>query len=175
MKIRTGFISNSSSTSFTFCIKGNTIKDLFTLFRKYHKKFDLQYDDYKINAETIIGSIKALEPTTNTRRRWGGYRLVPMAEVLDDSIKRMESIMGYIQDEKIGMMDYYKEELEDSKEKISYVKKLINKGFNTAIMIGFGDNDGEISGGAVGITMDYEGRGIKMNEPDFVIMTEQNR
>jgi len=64
---------------------------------------------------------------------------------------------------------------EDSKEKISYVKKLINKGFNTAIMIGFGDNDGEISGGAVGITMDYEGRGIKMNEPDFVIMTEQNR
>jgi hypothetical protein len=154
-------------------MKGDSIEDLYKLLRKYHKKFDIGFDEYKTNAEEIIEAIKCLEPIT--KNKWSGYRLNSIADTLFNYNKRMHEIIEYLKADKPFLQEYYITELKDIKDKIEVVKKLRNKGFTTTIMIGFGDNDGDISGGNVGNTMDYEGRYLNIREDDFVIMTDQNR
>ena len=57
-------------------------------------------------------------------------------------------------------------------EKLQVSKK---NGLTSVLVIGFGDNDGDISGPGLGSVMDYDGRSININEKDFVVWTEQNR
>ena len=46
---------------------------------------------------------------------------------------------------------------------------------NKTLLIGFGDNHGEIRGGDIGYTMDYTGRRTNINNNDLIIFTKQNR
>jgi len=48
-----------------------------------------------------------------------------------------------------------------------------SKGLNSVLQIGFGDNHGDVCGGDVGTVMDYEGRHIRINKDDFVVITEK--
>ncbi len=41
MKVRKGFVSNSSSTSFAFITKGNTLEDVYEAMRNYREYFHL--------------------------------------------------------------------------------------------------------------------------------------
>ena len=183
MKIREGFVSNSSSTSFTFCFKGGTLDRLFELMRKYKSHFNLSYhcygndEGYNIHVEDVISSIEQLGVTNGI---WG-FRIITMVDLLDQQTRHLADCIRYNQEDKDRNKDiswrdhYYEEEITKVKINIQETKKLIKKSFDTAIIIGFGDNSGDVSGGAVGYTMDYEGRMIRINEPDFVVTTEQNR
>lgn len=180
MKIRHGFISNSSSTSFTFCIKDKSFNTLYSLIKKYKDKFDLDVDygddcKYSCNADMVIKEIKKVV------RRKGKYSKVEIITI-DDEIKRIDDNISTIKrcikkdKEKNYDYSYWKKYI----KRYDAIKKCrLNKakelGLNYAIRLGFGDNHGDIRDGNVGYTMDYAGRNIKLVKDDFIIYTEQNR
>lgn len=62
MKIRIGFVTNSSSTSYIFYFKGETRKDLQELIKKYKELFNFSYDFYdgevvKVDYADLVNSL----------------------------------------------------------------------------------------------------------------------
>ena len=58
MKIRNGFVSNSSSTAFTFVFKKDTVEDVANLVRKYNQFFELHWDEHSCTAEEVATAIE---------------------------------------------------------------------------------------------------------------------
>ena len=178
MKVKHGFVSNSSSTSFFFIFKGEGKDDFRSTLEKNKDRFDLIYFDYT-----------------------GKCLHVRHKEIFDAIFDAIESDKASIY-EIDGLVDYYQEDLDyhikDLKsleynninnhfhkwcmENIEYIKKqldLVNKakrkGFNKHFIIDFGDNHGTISGSDLAVVMDCEGRNININNDDLILFTELNR
>ncbi len=172
MKIRQGFVSNSSSTSFTFMIKGDKMEDVYDLIKKYNQYFDLYYsswDDEKMHC-TADNVVKAIKEVKNVK-------LIRIEKFKKDLEEHRERISKELEKEKSKdyLNDWYFKDLMDMMEKEITIDDTVKSGFKNVLIIGFGDNDGEISGDPIGTTMDYEGRCISINKPDFIVFTEQNR
>ena len=169
MKKRNGFVSNSSSTSFTFIFKGDTVQDLSKTIQKYGKCFDLEYmywDDncYSCNAQDVSEAIEAyIDDPKNMLNRHDKVSVILIDDYIEVIIKEIKESTGYR-----GYVDDLKKQL----VKIQSAKK---KGLTSVLNIEFGDNDGDISGGDLGYCMDYEGRYISIDKKDFIVYTEQNR
>ena len=66
MKTRNGFVSNSSSTSFTFCYKGDGIKPLTDLIlTKYREQFNRSYDEWSCRAQDVVEAIESCFKSDN--------------------------------------------------------------------------------------------------------------
>ena len=163
MKIRQGFISNSSSTSFMFIFKGETKEDLYDAIWKNRKDFHLVTDDnYSCCAEFLVDAIESNLTIVEL-----GNRVNSIDSIIKDLNKSIADISGYKLDkrtEKVCIDEYN-----------GYIGKLIHlkdKGFKTILQISFGDNHGDISGGNVGTTMDYESYHFENYEKkDLAIIT----
>ncbi len=70
---------------------------------------------------------------------------------------------------------FLQERKQELEKQLIVLQKAQERGLNAVIVIGFGDNDGEVSGLDLGIVMDYEGRNISIEAKDLVVFTEQNR
>jgi len=189
MKIRQGFVSNSSSTSFTFCFKGNKLEDLYTMISKYSKHFDLEHEgwddlQYKCNSGDIV---KAIKGAAKSKSKYD-FENISVVSIDDHIVNLKEQIV--INDEAIKReqenkdkrysatdlySDLYSEWNSNIKDTIAKMRGLQKKGLTSICEIGFGDNHGQISGLGIGSIMDYEGRCININTKDFAVMTEQNR
>ena len=189
MKTRTGFVSNSSSTSFTFIFKGNDVKALCDTIWKYRDHFKLSCDFgwsnladsvYHCNAQSVVEAIEgAFEQYKNDK-----YDKLEVVSI----DKHIENLVGTIRnnDETIAedkkkneklysCVDIYERYNERVSEDIKQLRAAKKKGCTSVLVIGFGDGDGEVSGGDVGYCMDYKGREIHLYEKDFVVLTEQCR
>jgi predicted methyltransferase MtxX (methanogen marker protein 4) len=184
MKIKTDFVTNSSSTSFIFAFKGNKRSYLFEKMVKYKEKFDL-YNEYGSGSDRINvwDIIHAIDPILRTNKEdpWylpGPIKLETYLANLKESLTMYEneyaSAIKAEQDGNVPLLspNYALESVSEYKDKIKRIKKIIKKGIDHYIEISFGDNDGMISGGRVGMTMDYSGRDIKIDEDDFVVFVE---
>jgi hypothetical protein len=180
MKIRTGFVSNSSSTSFFFYTKTNNPQELFDLITKYHQYFDLQYnenygdkDDKPIQTITykdVINSIKSIPKLkSNCCMSFNDYvkELTQQNEILIKDLKTMP--------DNDFSKKYYIEEYQYNMENLDRIKKAKLNQLNNIWTIGFGDNHGDVCGYGVGVIMDYEGRNIYINKNDFVVYAKLNR
>jgi len=184
MKRKLDFVTNSSSTGFIFIFKGNQRTNLFEKMVKYEDEFKL-YNEYGsgkpyINAWEII---KTLDPILSSNKEDPYYLPGPIQ--LSNLIKNVDEELEVY---KKTLIDELKKEKEEAKswkssvytkeyiteltEKVSKLKKAIDNGLDHYVEISFGDNDGLISGGRIGYTMDYEGRHIDINEDDFVVLIE---
>lgn len=169
MKIRNGFVSNSSSTSFTFCFKGKNIKDLTDLIlTKYRDSFKRSYDEYHCNALDVV---KAIEECIK--------ECVSIDKVILDTMAILEGTLEYTERHKDKKDRYFiemelrlKQELENKIEKLKGIRE---KGLNSVVIIGFGDNHGDVSGGNIGYAMDYGGRDIDINNDDLVVFAKMDR
>jgi hypothetical protein len=193
MKYRSSFVSNSSSTSFTFVSKKDNLPDLIKKYDQYFNLYFTCYDneEYHITADNVISAIEELKKKIEAQDAEESYKSTKIKYNIDEYIEMLEKqSKEYLQSlaqekENFGnnskqshykyFMDALMNELMQVSEKINKLKELNKKGFKIIYVIGFGDSHGEISGSGVGEVMDYEGRAININKPDFVVYTEQNR
>jgi len=183
MKIKHDFVTNSSSTGFIFLFKGDKRTDLFRQMVKYEDKFKLfnEYgggEDY-INVWDII---RELDPILSSTREdpWylpGPLKMNDLLERYEGELKaNEEALKDELKQESEGVKwtgsDWTKEYIKELEEKIIKVKKAIHNKLDHYVEVSFGDNDGMISGGRIGMTMDYSGRSINLNQKDFVVMIE---
>ena len=180
MKTRQGFVSNSSSTSFTFCFKGKKLKVLTDLIlTKYREKFQRNFDEWHCNAMDVV---RAIEGCINTTKSYDKVALVSIDKIIEDDMAYIERLEKDIKEAKekpstnwSGHRNYLLEDKQNLESKVNKLQKIKKNGLTTVLVIGFGDNDGEVSGGNVGYAMDYDGRSIDINAKDLVVFTEQNR
>lgn len=174
MKIRCGFVSNSSSTSFTFCYKGEGIKALTDLIlTKYRGQFERSYDEWHCNAMDVVESI---ETSSKNKSEWYKVEAVHIDKVIENEQTCLDTVIQDLEEEKEDYWKRYnldrKQELEN---KIARLKRIKERGLVTVLIMDFGDNHGAVQGGNVGYAMDYDGRYIDIDKQDLVVFTEQNR
>lgn len=170
MKMRFGFVSNSSSTSFTFCYEGEGIKPLTDLITgKYRNLFSRRYDEWSCDAYDIARELD---------RCFENKEIFPIS--VNKAIKNEKDNLAYVLEELMTEKDSYFrqrciEQKFDLEHKIMKLKSAKDKGLDTVIVVGFGDNHGNVQGSNVGYAMDYDGRNIDIDTKDLVVCTEQNR
>ena len=171
MKVRKGFVSNSSSTAFVFLFKGESI---FKMLEKYKTYFELYYDcyggdKYTCTAEDVSDSIKKVLSSEHSDYDLNG-RIIDVDSVINDEKKDMAE-WSKLEEKNPSYIEY----IFESQEKITKLEGAKKRGLDKALVINFGDNHGEVSGGNIGMAMDYEGRSISINKPDFIVYTYQCR
>ena len=176
MKIKSDFVTNSSSTSFTFAWKGDKI-DLMKELIKHSKDFDLQYEDYedKLLTVDVWDIVRSIDDVMKNNPEDAYYK--PEIVSIDEKIKEVKRSIEYYKelanDDDTGR--WWSDSLEEEEEKLKLFESIKEKGLLSTFTIGFGDNHGEICGGRIGYTMDYRGRHISINDSGLLVTTEQNR
>jgi len=184
MKIKHDFVTNSSSTGFIFLFKGDKRTDLFRQMVKYEDKFKL-FNEYGTGADYIDvwDIIREIDPILSSSKEDPWYLPGPLK--LNDLLERHE---GELKEYEKTLKEELKRESEEEihwksseytinyikeiKEKIIKVKEAIHNKLDHYVEISFGDNDGMISGGRIGMTMDYSGRNINIDQKDFIVLIE---
>jgi len=162
MKIKQDFVTNSSSTSFTFVFKGTTRNDLFEQLYKNKEEFNLEYDTwddrlFKMEVwdiiSTILGFIKK-----DKYDRYYKPDIYPVASLVEYIEKEIQDMKKYIQDTDDGnksMISYYDSDINKREKDLKEINRLIDTGeiFST-FELSFG-NDGVVSGD-LGTVMEME-------------------
>jgi len=189
MKSRHGFVSNSSSTSFTFVFKGKKVKDLSDTILKYKEHFNLSFDAgwgdsndiYNCNALDVASAIESCVKSSK-KDKWNSVKVISIDDCLKNIIENKKQYSQYIKEEKdkvdkpnYSLTNIYERHNSILEEQLNKLRAAKKRGLTSVINIGFGDNHGDISGGELGNCMDYEGRYISINNNDFIVFTEQNR
>jgi len=189
MKIRSGFVSNSSSSSFAFVFKGKTVDELCEILPKYKDTFNLSFEDYEdnmhyCNVDDIINALKENvknpeDQKENVENAENWYDIYPIC--IDDSILALkEKIKDSTKqlDDPAQFGDWYKEMLQRHIEcfsaEIEKLSEAKRRGLNSVIYIEFGDNHGHVSGPGVGYAMRYNSRYISIDSRDLVVYSSEN-
>ena len=148
MKIRAGFVSNSSSTSHIIQWRG----DLRAVLEAHRNIFPTEFDaDY-----------------------WGSDRpgyVTTVDEIIDAIVSRV-GLHTADEHDQYCWGGGVEGECDDST--LPSQRGPNADGWNS-LVVDFGDNDGDFSGSAIGMVMDYEGRMISVNDETLRYHTEQNR
>jgi len=175
MKVKGDFVTNSSSTSFFFVTKTDSISDFLKKLVENKNLFQLSHDiswtkQPHVVSIDVFNVIEEIESILPKKIHHIDYMLESLKSVIDNCGERL---LYSSEDEPYHRFE--QELMEEYEKKLLEWAEFKNKGFTHYYQIGFGDNDGDISGGDVGNTMDYSGRYIGLRNDDFIIFTEQNR
>jgi len=158
MKIKLDFVTNSSSTAFFFTfnnINPIIMKSLFENIRRYKKNFN-------IGKMTHKNVINAIENCYSSK----------MIKTIDEAIDCINDLIDDCNNDNLLVSKTYHN---IHLQIVDRLKRAKSNGATHLIMIEFGDNHGDVCGGLVGNTMDYEGRYIDIDDNDFQVFTIQNR
>lgn len=193
MKIRNGFVSNSSSTSFTFIFNGDKVEDLISVIRDFAGHFNLRFESYggeiyRCNVDDIIESLRKVvidNPSEEEKQDWFSVFPITVDEAIQALVNESDDFQESINElyrkeeeegqDKKWLIDIYQDRIMENINRKMLFEEAKNRNLNCVIEIGFGDNHGHIQGGRIGMAMDYEGRYIRINQDDLVVVTEQNR
>jgi len=169
--VRLGFVTNSSSTTHIMMWKGDK-EALRELLEAHAKHFDLHYTGWGDEDGQL--SVTADEVTTAILSCLES-KVQSASEFAADCREQAERNREYVENEN-------KERAGSGKWMEPYVKKDEDMArradeYDHVLKVDFGDNHGDFQGGALGMTMDYEGRSIRIVDAErgFYYTTEQNR
>jgi len=102
MKLRHGFVSNSSSTSFTFIFKGKSVEDLCAILPNYESHFRLRYEMWsfldndvrevhRCDVNDIIDSLKSVVKERPDKDDYYTVYAQHIDEVIQDLEEELES------------------------------------------------------------------------------------
>ncbi len=173
MKIKTDFVTNSSSTNYMFIFKGNTKEELYTILKKYSDSFNLEHEDYdktksNITVKDIIDSIE--ECIDQILPDYVVSVKIKPIDILIEKIRKIKKSYENHDDN-----DWYDEIIMRYLKLYDSTKTAKKIGLNSYLEIEFGDNDGHICGGRIGDTMDYEGRHIRLSNDEIMLLTDGMR
>jgi len=161
MKLRLGFVTNSSSTTHIMMWKGDKDR-LKELLEAHQNRFHLRYVDWD---DTMI-------EVTPEKVSEAILSKMSEAQKTSDYIQRQKQIIQLLQRVMEEHPDIYEAHVRDATDKIRRAGE-----FDWILEVGFGDNHGDFAGGDLGVVMDYEGRRIYIVDADrgFYYTTEQSR
>jgi hypothetical protein len=123
----------------------------------------------------VVGAIERVVPNSKLLKTKEHIELIKTAiknnkdQIAEEEVKSMAASGSGC------FYTFLQERKQELEKQLDILRKAQERGLNAVIVIGFGDNDGEVSGLDLGIVMDYEGRNISIDAKDLVVFTEQNR
>jgi len=178
MHVRLGHVTNSSSTNHILMWKGAK-DDLRRLLLAHAEEFPTSTGSAwlevgEVTVDEIVNAFCDLAERIEPAETFIA-QLESQVEHYEEMIQRQaDEIAKKIQEgEKRwinNILEWEREYLEEAQRDLEE-----SQGFDWRIEVGFGDNQGDYCGGALGNIMDYEGRHINISEPGFRYKTEQNR
>ena len=164
MKIRKGFVSNSSSSSFVLTFCGDSEEDCFKAMKKYGGLFNLNEYDNICNVDDVIDMIKRCikNPDMDKIRKnpytWDEncymFDLSFIVEKTEEELNEAKKTYEEEKDDKF-VAEYYPETIKILEKDLEVYKSAKENGHNKAICFECGDNHGHISGTSASIAMDY--------------------
>jgi len=184
MKIRNGFVSNSSSSSFWFAFNGDTTEDLCASIRNHKGLFDLSsgWDILRrCTADDVINAINSMsgnesindweDPGVSHGKIYSIDYFIEIEEkAVEDEKKYLENIKEKYADGKDKwIFEWTERGIKEHEDRIAKFNAWKERGIKNSTMISFGDNHGDFMGGNLGYCMDYERDRVEIESDDLCI------
>lgn len=182
MKIKSDFVTNSSSSSFIFVFRGVNQNDLFQLIKKYQEIFNLT-EDWSYGDVSDIRSVDYMFVIHCLKKYLEGDGKIKTIDILlkdlEDNVKYWEKDLRKekLKQKKSKDYDNYrltssKQYLKEAKIKLQTVKDAVkNKGLDHFLEVGFGDSHGDFHGEKPSV-LDYNRDNLELEKDDLCIITE---
>lgn len=184
MKIRSGFVSNSSSTAFMFVTKGDSIDNLQEQVLKYCSNRFAHMDSYDSDRTFDVYDVVREMKEVYSSCKDSNYHEVGKFQPIDGFIEKLEKDASWCEDQlekeereekkskpSYSFVDYYRKQIGVTRERAQELREAKERGFTHVFTVDFG-NDGMVDG-EVGDAVRGNGNRIMTVDKDLIVFNEE--